>query len=383
MNGVQQTQTYGPANYFCTLSPDDTNNQLTLRFSRKRSTIEGPVDDDVHIVPLNVDRQRFLALNPVAAARMFKTIVEHVFGKLFGMTLAHKTKSCGLPPGKRPQGALGNGYSYFAVTEVQGRGSLHFHAIIWAGIPCQTFSIVAEDEELSKIASKAIDATVCASLPRKYHDEADCTGVARRRARMGGRFSATDALKPVYQAPVEGCPGNLDNFLDHARHIAASAQIHWKHYKTCQNGKVGLRQCRMAQPQRLRRAETGPLQIKYTVEAAKGPGGKKQWSFSFFNKIEPAPRRKRAEGDIPFRSNPGYLIDNRAIEFELHRPPMTLPGEADENASDNRNKDVVLHSTLMSGLYSSNNNLSALTAANGSKSISFYLCGYLRYENNH
>jgi hypothetical protein len=67
------------------------------------------------------------------------------------------------------------------------------------------------------------------------------------------------------------------------------------------------------------------------------------------------------------------LVDNRAIEFEHHRPQMKWPN----GAVDNRNKDVVIHSTLMSGLYGSNNNLGALTAANGAKSVSFYLTGYL------
>lgn len=103
-------------------------------------------------------------------------------------------------------------------------------------------------------------------------------------------------------------------------------------------------------------------QIKYTVSAAASKGSKKQWAFDFFKEVEPAPRRKRdLQGDIPFRSNPGYLVDNRAIEFALHRPAMPLDGDEKDKPSDKRNKDVVIHSTLMSGIYGSNNNLSALT----------------------
>jgi hypothetical protein len=99
------------------------------------------------------------------------------------------------------------------------------------------------------------------------------------------------------------------------------------------------------------------------VAAAATKGTKKQWAFEIFTQVEPAPRRKRdAEGNIPFRSNPGFLVDNRAIEFALHRPTMHLDGEPKEKlGSDKRNKDVVIHSSLMSGLYGSNNNLSALT----------------------
>jgi hypothetical protein len=243
------------------LSPDDTSNQITLRFSRQRKTDAGPVNDDVADVPLLIDRQKYLAMNPLAAAKMFKTLVEHCFTKLFGMSLAHQTKSSKFPPGKRPQGALGTIFDSFIIFETQGRGSLHFHAIIWAGIPCQTFSVIAESAELTAIAAQAIDAAVCASLEPKYHDEADNTGVARRRARMGGQVAATEALRPVFKFPVTGCPGTLDDFLVHAHSVAASCQVHYKHYKTCQSGKVGKRQCRMAQPQKLRDEPTGPVQV--------------------------------------------------------------------------------------------------------------------------
>jgi hypothetical protein len=106
-------------------------------------------------------------------------------------------------------------------------------------------------------------------------------------------------------------------------------------------------------------------QIKYTVEAAASKGAKKQWSFELFTTVEPAPRRKRdVGGNIPFRSNPGYLVDNRAIEFAMKRPSMHWPGDPRDQPSDKRNKDVVIHSTLMSGIYGSNNNLSALTVRN-------------------
>ncbi len=257
----KQTQTYGPGNYFCTLSPDDTSNQITLRFSRQRATNQGPVNDTVADVPLLIDRQKYLAINPLSAAKMFKTLVEHVFEKLFGMQLAHKTKSSKYPPSRRPQGALGTIWDAFIIFETQGRGSLHFHAIIWAGIPCQTFSIIAECKELSDIAAKAIDAAVCASLEQDYHDEADRTGIARRRARMGGHVLASEPLRPVFKFPVMGCPANYDDFVVHAHSVAASCQLHWQHFRTCQNGKVGIRQCRMAQPQTLRDLPTGPVQV--------------------------------------------------------------------------------------------------------------------------
>jgi hypothetical protein len=65
------------------------------------------------------------------------------------------------------------------------------------------------------------------------------------------------------------------------------------------------------------------------------------------------------------------LVDNRAIEFALRRPTMHLDGEPeDKPGSDKRNKDVVIHNTLMSGIYGSNNNLSALTVRHHDKHYS-------------
>lgn len=119
---------------------------------------------------------------------------------------------------------------------------------------------------------------------------------------MGGRVTADKPLLPVYKFPVTGCPGGYDEFVAHANSVAASCQIHWKHFRyfswlnsvnfwnnqqtacyifestrstsqfvlfyseiplsrTCQNGKIGQRQCRMAQPQPLRQEETAPVQV--------------------------------------------------------------------------------------------------------------------------
>ncbi len=79
---------------------------------------------------------------------------------------------------------------------------------------------------------------------------------------MGGRVSADTPLVPAYKPDVMGCPGNLDDFMEHANSVAASCQLHWRHFATCQTGKTGKKMCRMGQPQPLRQEATGPVQVR-------------------------------------------------------------------------------------------------------------------------
>jgi hypothetical protein len=106
--------------FYVTLAPSDTDSQLVMRLGSKRK--QAAESDDIVEIPLPLDRQRLLAMNPVAAAQVFGAIVETLFERIFGLQLSHKTKSTGLPPGSRPMGSLGTAYNFFCVFEVQGRG---------------------------------------------------------------------------------------------------------------------------------------------------------------------------------------------------------------------------------------------------------------------
>ena len=75
--------------------------------------------------------------------------------------------------------------------------------------------------------------------------------------------------------------------------------------------------------------------------------------------VEPGPRRTQPDGaKITFHSNPGPIIDARAIEYELHRPTM--------GAGDRRNKDVVPFHPAISAMFGSNNCTVPLTVRRNS-----------------
>ena len=126
---MQQVHTYGLPSFFLTMSPDDTNSKLVLRFSTHQTG-----EEETHTIDLPtsfVEKQKLLAANPVAAAVMFKQLQEHVFEKLIGLPLSHKSKKSGVPWSHRQPGVCGEVIDFFSVTEIQGRGYVR-----WSSSSC-------------------------------------------------------------------------------------------------------------------------------------------------------------------------------------------------------------------------------------------------------
>lgn len=271
--------------------------------------------------------------------------------------------------------------------------SLHLHAVVFGGISPILLQQIAEDAELAAVAAAALDSTVSAQIPAEFHDHADSTSTLRRRQRMSDRGIPADApLEDAYGCSRFDCPFDPAEFSSHMFNVAALCNMHWRHSKTCQKGKTGKCQCRMAYPVTLRERPTGPvqvnvnrsrllvfsaelsffcqylliidnvfpvlLQIRYThqnLDAANGAGSapKRKWQFDVLPAVEPGPRRHQAAGVIPYSANPGPVIDPRSIEYEMHRPTMGL--------ADRRNKDVVSFQPIVSAVFGCNNCVVPLT----------------------
>ena len=55
-------------------------------------------------------------------------------------------------------GALGHTIAHFAALECQGRGSLHFHAVMWSGLTPELLQALATDDpDLSGLKAKAAE----------------------------------------------------------------------------------------------------------------------------------------------------------------------------------------------------------------------------------
>lgn len=84
-------------------------------------------------IPISSNNLReLLAPGPVAAAEMFKIIIEILFSVVLA-TLAHQFVKKTTPLPDRPIGIFGTPVASAGFVEEQGRGYLHIHVVVWAG----------------------------------------------------------------------------------------------------------------------------------------------------------------------------------------------------------------------------------------------------------
>ena len=138
-------QTFGPANWFVTISPGMMYNWLAQKIMKRHT---GVVTDDgrdcEEFSPGDLDTRSIrVAANPVDCARVFDEMVQN-FIKLL------------LKIGNGP-GALGTVKSLLGVVEAQGKGGLHLHAVIMGMIAMVNASRFADDDECMQVYREMVD----------------------------------------------------------------------------------------------------------------------------------------------------------------------------------------------------------------------------------
>jgi len=91
--------------------------------------------------------QKLITENPVAATAVFKALMETVWSCLLGVEpdrLSRRT----VPLGSSHKGIFGDCRAWYAVTETQGRLSLHSHMVVWAGYPLTCYRSVRRSRSL-------------------------------------------------------------------------------------------------------------------------------------------------------------------------------------------------------------------------------------------
>jgi hypothetical protein len=110
-------------------------------------------------------RAHIAAMNPVAGAKYFRRLVDKGFSHLFqttpnGETNISKTRSYQ----SNRIGILGKVIAHFVVFEVQGRGSLHLHSLIWTTLSPSLLQRIAHVPELVKEVQEVLNAIVLADI---------------------------------------------------------------------------------------------------------------------------------------------------------------------------------------------------------------------------
>ena len=157
------TENLGAPFLFVTFSPKVIENALCLEFA-----VYGNDKKKVFDLKLNgniAERGLLLSRDPVAAARAFQLIIDAFCDIFLGMPNARNRRKSFV--GKA--GIFGPVSGFYGIHEVQGRGILHMHSIIFGLLMPSVISKLAHNPELKQQFCDLIDTIVSSSLGG--HDE--------------------------------------------------------------------------------------------------------------------------------------------------------------------------------------------------------------------
>ena len=187
------TYRFGIPSVFLTFSPDDIGSPLVLRWAMNfkgndkfpalgghygnnfESFFEAIMDGDTQFMDIPIaDEHQSIRLkkmvtdNPVAAALVFKNIMEVVLEELLGIQPENKIRKT-VPLQSRRKGIFGTTTAVFSVTEVQARLTLHSHVAIWGNIPPALMQKAASNENIVSKVAQVLDSQFAAQFPPVIH----------------------------------------------------------------------------------------------------------------------------------------------------------------------------------------------------------------------
>ena len=201
----------------------------------------------------NARLKKMVTDNPVAAALVFKNIMEVVLEELLGIQSESKIRKT-VPLQCRRKGIFGTTTALFSVTEVQARLTLHAHVCLWGNIPPELMQKAAFNENIVRKVAQVLDSQYAAQFPPVIHVK----GMLNRIHRNAAIHKKPSRMLVTTPRSVRLAAFRLDTALK-----ADIVGVH-KHTFTCHKGKHGKRCCRVAQPSGLI-SKTGPVQISCGV----------------------------------------------------------------------------------------------------------------------
>ena len=108
----------GLPSFFITINPSDTNHPLCVHYGDTKVNLDNPFKENWKN---SYERMKMVGDDPVACARFFNTMIESVLCNVLGINKS----------GVNDIGVLGRVSGHFGTVETQGRGTLHFHLLLW------------------------------------------------------------------------------------------------------------------------------------------------------------------------------------------------------------------------------------------------------------
>ena len=195
---------------FVTINPHDLNSSLVLYYANKAERIDIPSSQ----LPNFCERMHIAISNPVACAKFFDRVITAFLEHLI----------IGLGP--NGGGVFGEVDAYYGTVEAQGRGTLHFHSMIWLkNFPGnEELEIRLKSPCFRKKLTEYLDSIISASLPDLPEDLIN--------TKPQGDYLTTDPSFSV----------SSKEFKHHVHTIQNQAMIH-KHAATCFKG-IDPNKCR-------------------------------------------------------------------------------------------------------------------------------------------
>jgi hypothetical protein len=179
------------------------------------------------------------------------------------------------------------------VFEVQGRGSLHLHALLWASLSPSLLERVAHVPDLVAEVQTVLNSMVLAEVSLSGY--IDC--------------NQGSLNNEVYRGELEPCPPftNSTKFKQRLESVITTVNIH-HHRPTCHNSKSGIIGCRFCFPQSI--VENGPRPIQLEIDNQHHVTGKEET-------IDPPTIANDCDEYYPIQAK-----DCRTIVWELKRSTL-------------------------------------------------------------
>jgi hypothetical protein len=319
-------QNYGLPSMFLTISLDDAHSPLVLRMcfpSTDNLSFPSSVDEFLDVLragqsrygAIRIDNQqlhRYLAANPVAAARMFKDTMEAVFAMLLGVPVDYKTRKS-VPFDQGPSGAFGHLTAALSNAEAQGRGTLHGHMPAFGSLPPSLLQKVGSYPALVKQVAVALDSMLSAELSKVEHVK----GMVRRCNRVRTPHGALDMSPDPAKEPAA--------FQQRVATIVDACQLHVTHHITCMREEGTP--CRMAKPSGLA-ITTGVVQLTCEPgESRQGASGKVVDRVVVLPEIVAEDYERTWDRDM--HVSPVCPMDTRALYWQLQRTAISTDLNSD------------------------------------------------------
>ena len=380
-------QFYGLPSWFVTVSPGEVNNKLVMticdnidwaaidmeqvgddvtnsKAPKKKPEFQWSIEFDYP------DRARKVAENPVAAAKHFAALTEAIMKHLCKLECDHTNrKTCNID---NVAGALGKMIAHFGALESQGRGSLHFHAVMWSGLTPELLQCLATNVEvlsaLKETAAGVLDSMASSKLPAGVHDgrgEDNASRLQRLNSELGP-WTAEECT--TLGSHSEHGLVNEADFNEAVQRNVVNLTNYHTHSATCRKGKYGCRHCRLAQPQPIcdeLSGQTGPIQLEKELLNVGDEGGGGYTVVAHPVWSEPPTRGDSLEA---YLEDPLSPLDTRCVMWEL--------GKGGVNG-DGTDELVVPYSTSFSAAGACNTAIVPLGCSEQAKAVCYYVLKYI------